>query len=86
MQTPLTKDQVNDAAENYLYIDNADIPADVIAGFITEAAEEYLEDFTTNPQVSPRIEANINRAIALYRQEKYPKTSSANLVGKLYPN
>ncbi len=77
MQTPLTKDQVNDAAENYLYIDNADIPA---------AAEEYLEDFTTNPQVSPRIEANINRAIALYRQEKYPKTSSANLVGKLYPN
>lgn len=70
MQTPLTKDQVNDAAENYLYTDNADIPADIIAGLIAEAAEEYLEDFTTNPQVSPRIEANINRAIALYRQEE----------------
>ena len=70
MQTPLTKDQVNDAAENYLYTDNADIPADVIAGFIAEAAEEYLEDFTSNPQVFPRIEANINRVIALYRQEE----------------
>jgi hypothetical protein len=74
MQTPLTKDQVNDAAENYLYMDNADIPADVIAGFIAEAAEEYLEDFTTNPQVSPRIEANINRAIALYCQEELWKS------------
>jgi hypothetical protein len=70
MQNPLTNEQVKDAAENYLYTDNADIPADVIAGFIAEAAEEYLEDFTTNPQVSPRIEANINRSLALYRQEE----------------
>ncbi|NJK58433.1 MAG: hypothetical protein HC939_21875 [Pleurocapsa sp. SU_5_0] len=70
MQTPLTNEQVNDAAENYLYADNADIPADIIAGFIAKAAEEYLEDFTSNPQVSPRIEANINRAIAFYRQEE----------------
>jgi hypothetical protein len=70
MQAPLTNEQVNDATENYLYADNADIPADIIAGSITEAAEEYLEDFTTNPQVSPRIEANINRAIAFYRQEE----------------
>lgn len=64
----LNQQELNDAAENYLYTEHADIPAFVVAKFIEEAAEEYLEEFTTAPRVSPRIEAKIEEAIALYRQ------------------
>ena len=66
----LSQAELNDAAENYLYDEHRDIPAFVITKLIEEAASECLENFTSDPQVSPRIKTQIEAAIATYRQQE----------------
>lgn len=69
IRTPLSSRELKDAASNYLNGEHWDIPPTLIDRFIAEAAEEYLENFCTNPVVSPEIQTKIARAIDCYRQE-----------------
>lgn len=59
----LSQEELHDAAENYLYAEHGDIPAFVITHLREEAANECLENFTTSPTVSPRLEAKIEEVI-----------------------
>lgn len=68
--TPLNVEEQLDAASNYLHDNSSDIPPWVIAPLIAEAAEEYLEEFTTHPVISDRLKQEIHRRIEDYRQQE----------------
>lgn len=67
--TPLSIEELLEAASNYLYPDNDNIPPEIITEFIARAAEEYLANFCSEPKISPALQEQIHQRITEYRQE-----------------